>query len=127
MHYNQTKGQDLPGTHVKLELIQAAKNGTIIDQVDFICTSTKYPCPFEYWADTSRIKADQEYKLEAILANHTLPARNSTHQKHQHTSAGSNSNHTLAGTKSNHTTKFKVDPTTNTEINNYQIVVFDSA
>ncbi len=115
-HDKLDKGHDLPATHVKLEVIEEGAKGHVIDQVDFICTSTKYPCPFEYWLDTSHIKANTEYKLEAILADRVLPARKSTHKKHQ-TNA--------VETKSTQPATFKINPTVDTEINDFKIIVAD--
>ncbi|CAF1179401.1 unnamed protein product [Rotaria sordida] len=116
IHYNHSKGHDLPATKVKLELIEDKERGHIIDQVDFTCTSKTYPCRFEYWLDTVRVKANVEYKLEAVIADHILPSRKTTHQKHTAN---------IVETKSTIPVKFKIDPTVDTEINNYQIIVVD--
>jgi len=116
VHDKHNKGYDLPARHVKLELV--GERGHIIDQVDFICTSTNYPCPFEYWLDTSHIKPNIDYRLEAILANSTLPARRTNHSIHQ----------TIRSivAKSNQGTTFRINPTIDTEINGYKIVVSDA-
>ncbi len=116
VHDKHEKGTDLPATQVKLELIENEEKGRVVDQVDFICTSTKYPCPFEYWLDTSRVKGNVDYYLEAILADRILPVRTSTHQKHQNK---------VVETKSNTSATFKINPKVDTEINDYKIIVVD--
>ncbi len=113
VHDKHDQVYDLSGTQIKLELIEDGEKGHIIDQVDFRCSSNKYPCPFEYWFDTSRIKTKNKYRLEAILADRILPTRNSTHQKHP------------TKTKSTHSTIIEINPTINTEINDYKIIVSD--
>ena len=116
VHDIHAKGHDLPGVHVKLELIKEGAEGSIVDQVDFICTSKKYPCPFEYWLDTAHIHANATYKLEGILSAHRLISRKSVAQSHK--------SH-LAATKSSSSIPFKIDPMVNTEMNNYTIVLVD--
>lgn len=101
---------------MKLELIEVNEHGHIADQVDFICTSTKYPCPFEYWLDTSRIRANTVYQLEGILSANKLISRTSTAKPH---------NSHLAATKSSSSTSFKINPMIDTEMNNYTIVLVD--
>lgn len=107
----------MPATQVKLEVIEDRPKGHVIDQVDFISNTTKYPCPFEYWLDTARIKSNIYYKLEAIITDHKLPARKRNHIKHKNI---------IVQTKSTEPERFQIDPTVDTEINNYKIFVVDA-
>ncbi|CAF2134880.1 unnamed protein product [Rotaria magnacalcarata] len=116
VHEKHNAGHELPATQIKLELIENRTKGHIIDQVDFMCTSKTYPCPFEYWLNTARIKANMEYKLEAIISDRVLPPRKNTNQKHANI---------LVETRTSVPKEFAISPTVDTEINKFKIVVFD--
>lgn len=116
IHEKHSNGTDLPAREVKLEVIEEGEKGHVVDQVDFICTSKKYPCPFEYWLDTSHIKSNTNYRLEAILAQQRLPFRKTIHQKHQTKSVE---------TRFTKPEFFKINVTSDTEINDFKVIVGD--
>lgn len=117
IHDKHVKDHPLPSAHVKLELIENSKEGNVVDQVDFICSSSKYPCPFEYWFDTSHIKGNATYQLEATLSAAPLLSRKTIHEKH--------SDH-LARTKDGTSKTFQINPLVHTEISNYTITLIDN-
>jgi uncharacterized lipoprotein YbaY len=106
----------LPATQVKLELIEDRGSDHIIDQVDFQCSTKTYPCPFVYRFDTTHIKANHNYKLEAALSDRILLRRISIQNSHLLEAV-------RAITIQSDT--FQIDPTIDTELENYKITVED--
>lgn len=116
--YDLDHAHNLTGNHVKLELIEIGKEGLIVDQVDFICTTKKFPCPYEYWFDSTRVKANATYQLEATLSAARLLSRRTIRDKHvKH----------LAATKNNTSKPIKIKPLTDEVIEKYNIILIDTA
>jgi hypothetical protein len=103
--------------HVKLELVEDDHTQAIIDQVDLVCPSNNSSCPFEYIFGATRVNASVLYRLEAVMSESRLPPRKSVTEAHPHKIA-----HSIK-----HARKFKVNPNTDTVINNYEIIVTRSS
>lgn len=116
LHASNASRVELSAKHVKLELMEN-HHAHIVDQIDFICASHHYPCPFEYLVDTARVKSHKNYHLEAIISETALPARKSKHQHHGH--------HKLKTTMT-HPKSFSIDAEKDTIIENYQIYVSET-
>lgn len=116
-HLNNTVLKPLKNVHVKLELCEASVPHRIIDQVDYTCNSTSFPCPFEYVVNTAKVKAGVNYQLQANVWKSAISGRNTAYQD-RHRS------HVLHNFVSSEV--IKIDPAIDFEINGYQIVLNDS-
>ena len=108
---------------MKLELVEDHAHSSIIDQADFVCSSKHYPCPFEYWFDTRRMKSHASYRIEATISKDRLPTRKSLQDHHHH-----HQTDVFVQTVRNEPQSFKVDNFDNheiTEIKNFKIIVKD--
>lgn len=114
VHSSSNDHFDLPAKHVKLELIQDDHHQNVIDQVDFICSSNHFPCPFEYLLNTERIKNHHKYRLEAIISDQIVVSRKSAHQHHV--------NHKFE-TDLMKSKNIQIDPTKDNVFENYDIFV----